>query len=277
MVINKELLQLRKKIADKRPEFVRQESWRYDRLAPNWRRPKGKDNKMRKQVSGVPRLAKVGYKGPRKSRGLHPSGYNDVLIFNLKDLTKIDPKVDAVRIAHTVGNKKRIEIVTEATKLKMKILNPGNIESIKKLPKKAETKPKKESTTGPTATPTETKVEKPKKESTTGRTERKTETKEEKQKKESKTARTEKKKKPKKKTTTKPTTTPTKTKDKKTKKESTTGPTATPTETKVEKPKKESTTGPTATPTETKVEKPKKESKATGAKGKNAGKKGTKS
>ena len=151
MVINKELLQLRKKIADKRPEFVRQESWRYDRLAPNWRRPKGKDNKMRKQVSGVPPLAKVGYKGPRKSRGLHPSGYNDILIFNLKDLTKIDPKVDAVRIAHTVGNKKRIEIVTEATKLKMKILNPGNIEAIKKLPKKAETKPKKESTTAPTA------------------------------------------------------------------------------------------------------------------------------
>ena len=165
MVINKELLQLRKKIADKRPEFVRQESWRYDRLAPNWRRPKGKDNKMRQQVSGVPPLAKVGYKGPRKSRGLHPSGYNDILIFNLKDLTKIDPKVDAVRIAHTVGNKKRIEIVTEATKLKMKILNPGNIEAIKKLPKKAETKPKKESTTAPTATPTETKVEKPKKES----------------------------------------------------------------------------------------------------------------
>ena len=160
MVINKELLQLRKKIADKRPEFVRQESWRYDRLAPNWRRPKGKDNKMRKQVSGVPPLAKVGYKGPRKSRGLHPSGYNDILVFNVKDLSKIDPKIDAVRIAHTVGNKKRIEIVTEATKLKMKILNPGKIDAIKKLPKKAETKPKKEPTT---ATPTE-KIEKPKKE-----------------------------------------------------------------------------------------------------------------
>jgi large subunit ribosomal protein L32e len=163
MVINKELLQLRKKIADKRPEFVRQESWRYDRLAPNWRRPKGKDNKMRKQVSGVPPLAKVGYKGPRKSRGLHPSGYNDILVFNVKDLSKIDPKIDAVRIAHTVGNKKRIEIVTEATKLKMKILNPGKIDAIKKLSKKAETKPKKEPTT---ATPTE-KIEKPKKEPTT--------------------------------------------------------------------------------------------------------------
>jgi len=214
MVINKELLQLRKKIADKRPEFVRQESWRYDRLAPNWRRPKGKDNKMRKQVSGVPRLAKVGYKGPRKSRGLHPSGYNDILIFNVKDLTKIDPKVDAVRIAHTVGNKKRIEIVTEATNLKMKILNPGKIEAIKKLPKKAETKPKKESK-ATTATPTETKVEKPKKESkattaATATTATPTETKVEKPKKESKAT------------------------------TATTATTATPTETKVEKPKKKS-------------------------------------
>ena len=31
MVINKELLEARKKIADRRPEFVRQESWRYNR------------------------------------------------------------------------------------------------------------------------------------------------------------------------------------------------------------------------------------------------------
>jgi large subunit ribosomal protein L32e len=155
LVINKELLQLRKKIAEKRPEFVRQESWRYKKLASNWRKPKGKDNKMRQQVSGVPRLVKVGYKGPRISRGLHPSGYNDVLVFNTRDLTKIDPKKDAVRIAHGVGNKKRIDIVTEATKLKIKILNPGKIEA-KKLPEKVETKPKKEA---------EAKVEtKPKKE-----------------------------------------------------------------------------------------------------------------
>ena len=155
MVINKELLQLRKKIAEKRPEFVRQESWRYKKLASNWRKPKGKDNKMRKQVSGVPRLVKVGYKGPRISRGLHPSGYNDVLVFNTRDLTKIDPNKDAARIAHGVGKKKRIDIVTEATKLKIKILNPGKIEA-KKLTEKVEAKPKKE---------TEAKVEaKPKKE-----------------------------------------------------------------------------------------------------------------
>ena len=163
MVINKELLQLRKKIADKRPDFVRQESWRYKKLAPNWRKPKGKDNKMRKQVSGVPPLVKVGYKGPRKSRGLHPSGYNDILVFNTRDLSKIDPKVEAVRIAHGVGNKKRIDIVTEATKLKIKILNPGKVEALKKLPKKAETKRKIEA---------EAKVEKPKKEAAEAKVEK---------------------------------------------------------------------------------------------------------
>jgi large subunit ribosomal protein L32e len=82
------------------------------------------------------------------------------LVFNINDLTKIDPKVDAVRIAHTVGNKKRIEIVTEATKLKMKILNPGKVEAIKKGAKKVE-KPKKEPKAAATTTE---KVEKPKKE-----------------------------------------------------------------------------------------------------------------
>lgn len=117
-----------------RPKFVRQESWRYIRLAENWRKPKGIDNKMRKQVSGVPPLVKVGYRGPKKARGLHPSGYNDRLIHNIRDLEKLDPKVDAARIGHTVGRRKRIDIVSKATTLGIKVLNKGNItqESIQK-------------------------------------------------------------------------------------------------------------------------------------------------
>jgi len=128
MVINKDLLQLRKKISDQRPDFKRQESWRYDRLAPNWRRPRGKDNKMRLQVSGVPRLVKIGYRGPKVARGLHPSGYNDILVFNVKDLSKVDKATDAIRIARTVGRRKRSEIVSVANKMQIKVLNPGKIE-----------------------------------------------------------------------------------------------------------------------------------------------------
>jgi large subunit ribosomal protein L32e len=136
--INDDLLRARKKVSATRPKFVRQESWRYIRLAENWRKPKGIDNKMRIQVSGVPPLVKVGYRGPKKARGLHPSGYNDRLIHNIRDLEKLDPKVDAARIGHTVGRRKRIDIVSKATTLGIKVLNRGNIaqESIQKDKKK---------------------------------------------------------------------------------------------------------------------------------------------
>lgn len=124
--INDDLLRARKKVSTTRPKFVRQESWRYSRLAENWRKPKGVDNKMRKQVSGVPPLVKVGYRGPKSARGLHPSGYRDRLIHNIRDLEKLDPKIDAARIGHTVGRRKRIDIVSRANALGVKVLNRGN-------------------------------------------------------------------------------------------------------------------------------------------------------
>lgn len=124
--INDDLLRARKKVSTTRPKFVRQESWRYKRLAENWRKPKGVDNKMRKQVSGVPPLVKVGYRGPKIARGLHPSGYRDRLIHNIRDLEKLDPKIDAARIGHTVGRRKRIDIVSRANALGVKVLNRGN-------------------------------------------------------------------------------------------------------------------------------------------------------
>jgi large subunit ribosomal protein L32e len=126
-MINKEMLQARKKISDARPKFVRQESWRYDRLAENWRKPKGKDNKMRKQFSGVPPIVKIGYRGPKKARGLHPSGYIDHIVFNVNDLNKLDVTKDAARLAHTVGTRKRKEILAKASSLGIKVLNAGKL------------------------------------------------------------------------------------------------------------------------------------------------------
>lgn len=119
------LLELRRKIAEKRPEFVRQESWRYKRIKPSWRRPRGIDNKMRVELKGWPRRVKVGYRGPKLVRGLHPSGYREVLVHNVKELEKLNPEIEAARIAHTVGAKKRGEILKRAKELGIKVLNPG--------------------------------------------------------------------------------------------------------------------------------------------------------
>ena len=127
MVINEELIAARKKVAEKRPKFIRQESWRYDRLAENWRKPKGKDNKMRKQKSGMPAIVKVGYRGPRVSRGLHPSGYTDNLVHNVNELARLDPKKDAARLGHTVGKRKRGEMIAKASELGIKVLNAGKL------------------------------------------------------------------------------------------------------------------------------------------------------
>ncbi len=127
MVINEELLAARKKVSSKRPRFIRQESWRYDRLAENWRKPKGKDNKMRKQKAGVPAIVKIGYRGPRSARGLHPSGYTDNVVHNVSELMMLDPKRDAARLGHTVGKRKRIEILAKALERGIKVLNAGSL------------------------------------------------------------------------------------------------------------------------------------------------------
>jgi len=124
MPINKEKLELRDKVAKNRPEFKRPESWRYKRLETTWRKPKGIDNHQRKQKSrGRPGLVKVGYGGPKIARGLHPSGYTDNLVYNIDDLEKLNPKIDGIRIGHSVGTKKRKEIVIKSIEKKFKIFN----------------------------------------------------------------------------------------------------------------------------------------------------------
>jgi large subunit ribosomal protein L32e len=80
---------------------------------------------MRLQVSGVPQLVKVGYRGPKVARGLHPSGYVDNLIYNTNDLLSLDSKKDAVRIGRIVGKLKKKQILTKAAELGLKVLNPG--------------------------------------------------------------------------------------------------------------------------------------------------------
>ncbi|CAI9831544.1 MAG: 50S ribosomal protein L32e [Nitrosopumilus sp.] len=123
-MINKERLARRRAAKGRKPSFERPESWRYVRLETGWRKPKGVDHHQRKQKSrGRPGLVKVGYGGPRDSRGLHPSGYTDNLVYNVRGLDALDPAKDGVRIGHGVGYRKRLEIAARAVEGGFRVFN----------------------------------------------------------------------------------------------------------------------------------------------------------
>jgi large subunit ribosomal protein L32e len=119
----KKLLNLRTKIKDKTPDFNRQESFRYKRLKKGWRKPRGLHSKMRMNFGYRPDMARVGFRGPKKVRGLHPSGFEEVMVYNLSDVEKIDPDTQAARISGNVGTWKRSKIIKKAEDLKIRILN----------------------------------------------------------------------------------------------------------------------------------------------------------
>lgn len=126
----KSLVAKRKEVSKGRPKFIRQESWRYVRIHPEWRKPKGIDNKVRRQDKGWPALVRVGYRGPIMARGLHPSGHYEVLVQNAGQLDGLVPGRDVARIGRTVGAKKRETILARATELGIRVVNPTGLRII---------------------------------------------------------------------------------------------------------------------------------------------------
>jgi large subunit ribosomal protein L32e len=123
MTVDKRLLREREKIRKSRPKFRRQESWRYKRLKTGWRKPIGIDNSMRHHKRGIPKIVRVGYRGPRATRGLTRAGMQEVLVHNIKELEQIDTKTQVARLGSKVGTKKKVAITNRADELDIKILN----------------------------------------------------------------------------------------------------------------------------------------------------------
>ncbi len=120
------LLKLRKKLKSKKPEFLRHLWWKKPKFKndPKWRKPKGLDNKMRLKLKGYPPVVEVGYRSPRKVRGLHPSGRVPVVVHSVKELEELDPDKHIIYIGSSVGLKKRVEIMRIAFEKGFKVANP---------------------------------------------------------------------------------------------------------------------------------------------------------
>jgi len=108
----------------KKPKFLRQLACTYKRLGTKWRRPRGLQSKLREHRKSKGFMPSVSYAKPKALRHFHPSGFREILVYNVKDLEKVDVNKEAVKLASTVGKKKRQDILKKAEELKIKVLNP---------------------------------------------------------------------------------------------------------------------------------------------------------
>ncbi|MHA1688582.1 MAG: 50S ribosomal protein L32e [Promethearchaeota archaeon] len=119
------LLRVRKVMKKKKPKFRRVESWRYKRVKPSWRKARGIDSKTRKKLKSGVKSPTVGYRAPKKIRGLHPSGYEEVNIMNIDEVKNLDNRKHVIRISAKLGNRKRMVLIEQLQKMNFKILNVG--------------------------------------------------------------------------------------------------------------------------------------------------------
>ncbi len=87
-----------------------------------WRRPKGRDNKMRESRKGRPPLVSIGYKKKKKK--------NVIMVYNLQDLENAK-KYDTA-ILGKVGKKKKNEILKKASEMKLGFQNVNMGKFLKK-------------------------------------------------------------------------------------------------------------------------------------------------
>ena len=124
------------------PKFLRHTSHKYSKLGLRrknkqiWRRPTGRDNKMREQRRGHPAIVAIGYSTDRKERG-KVDKKTPVIVRNVNQIANI--KKDQIAILGNVGMNKKIEMVKKAKELKVEI-HKLNIEKFLKLNQKKEKK-----------------------------------------------------------------------------------------------------------------------------------------
>jgi len=130
---------------EKGANFKRDGYGKKRQLSDSWRKPRGQHNKQREQKKAKGALPKPGFGSPVAVRGMHPSGFFEVLVSSARDLEGLDPKTQAVRIAASVGDRKRVALQDTALANGLKVLNARTVKAkAKKTPAKREAAAKDE-------------------------------------------------------------------------------------------------------------------------------------
>ncbi|MEK6897764.1 MAG: eL32 family ribosomal protein [Nanoarchaeota archaeon] len=100
-------------------KFLRRDWTRHSKLGKKrkkkqkWRKPTGRDNKMREKRRGYPKTVSIGYKGAKKTVPR--------IVHNAKELEKIGR--NGKIIVGKTGKRKKIEIIKKAMEMKIQIQN----------------------------------------------------------------------------------------------------------------------------------------------------------
>jgi large subunit ribosomal protein L32e len=129
----KGLLEIRKELKERKPEFIRQDTQKRKKLSLKWKKPKGIHSKMRHNFKGKRKSPSPGYKSPSKVRGLHASGLRIVNVHSAGDVDNIKKDTDGIVVSSRVGMKKKYEILKKAKQLGISVLNINADDRIKKI------------------------------------------------------------------------------------------------------------------------------------------------
>jgi large subunit ribosomal protein L32e len=126
--MDKRLIEVRREVKARKPTFVRSYFSRKKNLKKCWRKADGLHNKIRLCHRGQSGRVEVGYGSPREVRGLSREGLLFVTVANVSQLNGLDSKSQIVVISSTVGNKKRLAILSEAKKIGLKVYNYKDVD-----------------------------------------------------------------------------------------------------------------------------------------------------
>jgi large subunit ribosomal protein L32e len=124
------ILRIAKRKKKHKPKFRHEQAHRWIRVSDSWRKVRGIDSATREKRKGRIAMVSSGYRTPKAVRDLHPSLFVEVRVHRASELEELDPEVHAIRIASTVGFRKRQEIIAAADAKLLRVLNPGRSEEI---------------------------------------------------------------------------------------------------------------------------------------------------
>ena len=110
-----------------RKTFKRTDISRYSKLGKGrkklikWRRPSGRDNKIREHRFGYPVAPTVGHKSQKNEAG-KVKGLVPLVVNNLNDFKKATKK-NIIILSAKVGAKKKLDLIKKAEEMKLRILN----------------------------------------------------------------------------------------------------------------------------------------------------------